>query len=332
MGVRRGLVQQTIAFLSAIESATLMGGSVEIDLRDCVYISRSAGLLLTAQIERCVARTPGCLNGYSPMDLDVCEGLQGLGFYKHLKFHSPLDQSGPLREDSITVRSGRGVIEDLSERLAEVAEVATPLFNDPLFVEQVHAALNEAITNVVGHAYLNETGTLPRTREGSAHEYVKPAVAPAAAPLDMWWFAGHADELTGELILCALDHGGTIPAVAPLRIPDVLKAFWLENPRRVSAARPEPTDAQILEAVARARREQIGTGRRGKGFPTMIGLVENVAMNGSVTVLSGSALYEFRYAGTDFKPLERCFTLNKSFDGTLIEWRISGPRDGRKEV
>jgi len=55
-------------------------------------------------------------------------------------------------------------------------------------------------------------------------------------------------------------------------------------------------------------------------------------MNGSVTVLSGSALYEFRYAGTDFKPLERCFTLNKSFDGTLIEWRISGPRDGRKEV
>lgn len=327
LSIRRGFVSATVDFINRIETATQLGSRVHIDLRDCVEISRSAGLLLTAQIERSIARHPGCLNGYSPNSVDVCRGLHGLGFYKHLNFLSPLDDYPGHVEDSITVCSGSGVTQDLSERLEKVAEVAEPLFEDSEFVAQVHAALNEAITNVVGHAYLMETGELPRTREHAPHEAVRPipeasAVRPDIS-LDRWWFAGHADAETGELLLLALDHGGTIPSVAPFRIPDVLRAFWQEYPRIVSKNKIEPSDAAILEAVAKARRQKIGTGRRGRGFPTMIGLVENFADSGSVTVLSGAALYEFTMVKGSDRATERSFSLSKSFHGTLIEWRIA---------
>jgi len=289
--------------------------------------------MLTAQIERCILRRPGSINGYSPVEVGACRMLHGFGFYKHLKFNTPrLIDPDAHPEDAITIRSGVGASSGMSENLEVVARVALPVFNDEAFVEKLHATLNEAMTNIVGHAYNAEPNSVPYANRAHFDNLQLPLARSGVVTIPQlqhrWWFAGTANDSDPQIHICALDHGTGVPAVAPFTMSSALEEFWAANPRKDPSR--NPTDAEVLEAVARARREGFGTGRRGQGFPNMIGLVEDAAARGSVTVLSGEALYEFRLLGPNSAKLERCFALRNRFAGTVVEWDISGPRSPRE--
>lgn len=338
LSLRPDHVEATLSYVEQIEMQTAKpGGTVYVNLADCDEISRSSCLLLTAQIERSLERMEGCVVGCSPRSPAVCQNLHDFGFYRHLHFMSPIDfkTDGDVPPESICVCSGAGVSEDLSERLERVAQVARFVFDDEAFVEKVHAALNEAVTNIVGHAYLNETGRRHRQMMANAEalgltDELDPAVDPAEMGAGRWWFAGHADIENRELFLYALDHGYGVPTIAPWTMRPTIDAFYADNPRS-GARRGQPfSEAETLNAVARACRAGYGTGRRGKGFPTMIGLVETETKKGSLVVVSGAARYEFRQSAA-LKPIERCSALSKSFPGTLLEWRIAAPRLGREK-
>lgn len=324
-------VVETLAYVEEIETqTTAVGGRVYANLAACTEISRAACLLLTAQMERSLERLDGCIEGCSPRSKSVCQNLHDFGFYKHLHFFSPIDfrTDGEVSPESICVCSGAGVTGDLSERLERVAQVSRFIFDDEDVVKKVHSALNEAVTNIVGHAYLSEAGRRRRLMlmeldPDGDHERL---VDPSERGLGRWWFAGHADIENGELYLYALDHGYGIPTIGPWTMRQTISAFYADNPR-ARARRLQPyTDAEILNAVARARRGGYGTGRRGKGFPTMIGLVETETKKGSLIVISGAARYEYRQSLALPKPIERCSPLSKSFPGTLLEWRIAAAR------
>ncbi|RZJ19087.1 MAG: hypothetical protein EON91_02515 [Brevundimonas sp.] len=304
---------------------------MDLDLSDCEEISRSAALVVTAQIERSLIRRPRCLNGFSPSTLDPCRRLHGLGFYKHLNFDTPRLVTDDDEVDAITVVSGTAVTAELSRELERVAEVAQPLFGNEEFVAHIHEALSEAMANIAGHAYIKGVERWALTLQSQSNELNSDAPEwlrqqAKAEALRKWWIAGHADNQTGELLLFALDHGHSIPVIAPFRMKDALEEFWNANPKLKPATKSAATDAQLLEAVARARREGYGTGRRGRGFPSMIGLVEHEAVSGAVSVISGGALYEYRKPGGDEPATERAIPLSKKFNGTMIEWRIGGAR------
>lgn len=320
-----------VRLLQQIEDITVADDcGLDIDLSACEVISRAAALLLTAQIERSWTRRPRCLNGYSPTSVEAIARLNGVGFYRHLDFYVPNALSDPEQVDALTVMSGTGVTEDLSKRLEEVAVLAGQNFGDADFVDHIYAALSEAMANIHGHGYMKgiENGAVGPHQV----EFVQPLAATdiiaqaKAEALERWWITGHYDPVLDELQLCALDHGHSIPVIAPLRMRAAMDEYWEANPERRPKERFRATDSEVVEAVARARREGYGTDRRGRGFPNMIGLVENEAASGGVTVLSGQALYEFRMDGGDEPAVERCFQLSKRFNGTLIEWRIGGAK------
>lgn len=323
-------VSHLLRLVEEIEVASdQVSPAFDIDLSGVEVVSRGAALLLTAQIERSWTRSPRCLNGYSPESVEASDRLNALGFYDHLGFVVPSHLLRPDLKDAITVVSGTGVTADLSNRLEEVAAVARPLFGDDIFVSHIHEALSEAMANIMGHAYIKgiEAGAI--TGESLTNRLMPPtlevlALQARAAALQRWWIAGHADADTGEMSLYALDHGHTIPVIAPYRMREAIDAYWLANPDRRPKRPYFPTDSELLEAVARARREGFGTGRRGKGFPSMIGLVENEATAGAVTVISGNAMYEFRMDKHANLLSERSYPLSKRLNGTLIEWRIGG--------
>lgn len=330
LGIDPSTVGPLLSLVAQIERHTLSGDGVDINMTETVKISRSAALILTAQLERSLTRSKGCLNGFSPIDMTACRRLHAFGFYKHLGFSTPPSiLSDPM--DDITVISGINVTPDLSSRLEMIADIATPIFGSSEFVEHIHEALSEAMANIMGHAYIKGVESVPLFAQtmlnvlntGSLESL---EVQARSAALERWWIAGHVDRASGELLLYALDHGHSIPIIAPFRMEDALEEFWSAYPEKRPLSKPRTTDAQLLEAVARARREGYGTGRRGRGFPSMIGLVEKEATSGAVTVLSGAALYEFNMLTHDAPATERTYPLNRRFPGTLIEWRIGGAR------
>lgn len=319
-----------------MEAASLVGrGDLILDMRECTFVSRAACLLLTAQIDRCHARNVGSVSGFNPHSRDVCKRLEDFGFYKHLNFRSPRFAANDDRAPHLKFCSGVGVSEDLSKRLEDVASLARFVFPEEDAVESIHEALNEAVTNIVGHGYSEE---VPHFVSSQPSAFMKSIGAGLQSPIALpkpvwhgrWWFAGYANETRGELLLYALDHGHSIPAIAPLTMRPTLIEFWKkqEPASRVAPASRRP--GEILEAVARARRMGLGTGRRGKGFPTMISLVENEGSQGSVRVLSGRGLYEFSKATPSGLGTERAFTLEKGLTGTMIEWRLALPRFARR--
>lgn len=331
-----GGLPEVLRLLERMELASMHGsGGLILDMRACTFVSRAACLLLTAQIDRCHARNPGSVGGFNPQSRDVCQRLEEFGFYKHLNFRSPSLPANDDQAPHLKFCSGVGVSEDLSNRLEEVASLARLVFPDKDAVDDVHEALNEAVTNIVGHGYseevspiqtdlMNSRFALQNSQSGGLKALPKPLWH------GRWWFAGYANVTRGELQLYALDHGHSIPAIAPITMAQPLVDFW-RHQDPTTRVKPENRKAgEILEGVARARRLGLGTGRRGKGFPTMISLVENDGSQGHVRVLSGAALYEFVKPTPHMIGKERAFTMDKSLTGTMIEWRLGLPRYARQ--
>lgn len=334
LGIELGDLAALLGFLDEIEVASLRGHKrIFLDLSTLRFVSRGACLMLVAQIDRCNARQPKAIGGLNPESRSVCQRLHDFGFYQHLQFSGPGEAVDEERRVSISVRSGVGATEDLSRQLEEVASLALPLFGDIDIVEAVHETLNEAVTNIVGHAYSKELGPGLSRQAVEKHLPWLSTFTASERPIwdGKWWFGGYANYERRELSLFALDHGHSVPTVAPTTMAQALVDFWrLKEPQ--NKIKPEDrTEREILEGVARARRSGVGTGRRGKGFPTMISLVENPTSCGKVRVISGSALYEFEKRHPLAVPREQSYDLSKAFGGTLIEWRLSSPEASRPE-
>jgi hypothetical protein len=151
----------------------------------------------------------------------------------------------------------------------------------------------------------------------SEHAYA--GVDPKSCMFGRWWFAGAV--VRGEARFYAYDHGAGIPVRAPFNMAEAISEYWRVNLRSRSAVSPL-TDCEVLEAVVRARRMGIDLGGRGKGFPEMIGLIEQPSVKGRVHVISGGARSRFSKVG-DTAPQERFAGLRLAAPGTLLVWQVS---------
>jgi hypothetical protein len=301
--------RSTIEFLARIqERACRRQLTTVVDLQAIRSITIEGCLLLTAELERCARSATQSVYAVMPVHESVCRRLDTFGFYSHLRLEGPVELSRRRlkkpQKDTIVVKSG--LREDIKDKLNDIAAVTTALFGDSAYAEAVEIALQEAMTNVMSHAF---DGPDPE-RE--------------ARQPGRWWFAGRIDRKRREAVFYALDHGVGIPARAPETIGDEIAEYWslqTKQPRRI-------LDKHILEAAVRARRKAGIVSRHNYGLPTMIGLVEDDSEAGSVDIHSRGGAYTFSkkvHQNGHPVPAERCYGLQQPFPGTLVVWRLAGP-------
>jgi hypothetical protein len=296
----------TVSFLAKIYDLIFVQKvAAMVDLRPCRTITPEACLLLTAELERCVRQRPQTQVWVRYPNLSaMSDDLDDFGFFSHLKMDQPV-RFRPRRTDrqqkgAILVRSG--VKEEITLKLRDIASVTNALYADSAYAEAVEIALQEAMTNVMSHAFPG----------GDAQQPAR------------WWFAGRTDEKRNEAVFYALDLGVGIPARAPTTMGNEITEFWL----RQSEQPPVMRDKHILEAAVKARRIEGIEARNNNGLPAMIGLVETDSWSGSVQIDSGRAGYEFsKKVGQNGHPVctERCYGFRRPFPGTLVVWRVAGP-------
>lgn len=296
-------------FLAAIRTAVLVRHlEITIDLRPLRRISPAATLLLAAEVERCNYLKPRSVWGYEPIAEEPQIVLAALGF--HDAVGSPHPASFDEWEGIAKIQSGSSNPADLARKLGQVAALAQAAWADDAFCNRVHGALNEAMTNVIMHAY-------------------DPSLNLNVADLGeegRWWVAGFAEPDTDHVWFMALDHGVGIPVSAPARNQDV---------RNYLAELQMPSDERIIySVVASEGRSRTGLPQHGKGVPAMIALIKDLAVEGSIWIMSGGGGFLLdKHAADKTSPsriYEMPFTLPARMSGTLILWKVGQPISSMK--
>jgi hypothetical protein len=183
-----------------------------------------------------------------------------------------------------------GTIVDMSEMLALQKRLEQELGYDLAF--DLCSGIQEAVTNAVHHAYIEERGDgLELKEEG-------------------WWlFAQHVD---GEVHISICDVGVGIrrslpkSGVWPVRVIDaMLKTIGAST----------DLDAKYIKAALELGETRTGEGNRGKGLPEMLQLVKNAGFGG-LRIHSNKGMYSYNSA----QKVEKILDYQDSMMGTLIQW------------
>lgn len=187
--------------------------------------------------------------------------------------------------------------------MAEVAELAFRAWRDRAFTDQVHASLNEAMTNVIMHAYPEDITDQSSCLPGQ------------------WWVAGIVNRQANKAFFFALDHGVGIPRTAIQNYDGLLEKFEFDP--------AEPHDHLILGAVVKEARTQTGLSQHGKGLMSMIRLIDEKAIGGSILIASQQGEHTIVKDMTQNHPLRRRVEYGRllpdRIPGTLIVWQLDGP-------
>jgi hypothetical protein len=291
----------TIKYINDIRASVGAGDGAFVDLKWCSGISAGACLMLCAEIELSNYLHSDSVGGRDPDNFTARDLLQSFGFHEHLGFRRRRVRKESPRFQTLRIRSGAGPGADVSKHLGEIADLARSLYGSAEIGGAVHRSLNEAMTNISGHAY---KGADPR----------------ACMP-GRWWFAGYCNKRLSKARFYAYDHGVGIPSRAPETMAAALIEYWNWKAGTASARLSAWSDRRILEAAVRARRVGIDVGTSGRGFPAMIGLIEESANEGLIHVMSRRAryLYGKRSNGVHF---ETCRASRSPTPGTLVVWEL----------
>lgn len=289
------------AFLTKFRRSVLRKDRrVYLDLSSCRSIDIVACMLLTAEIQRCDGLVPNFIHGCDPLGAQALDILRQFGFHEQLGIRSmgPHPNSGW----TATIRSGAGA-NQIAEKMAEVADLAFRAWGDQAYTDQIHAALNEAMTNVIMHAY------------PESHCAGEPCLP------GMWWAAGVVNTQMNEAWFFALDQGVGLPRTA-IRTYEGLLERWGIDPANA-------IDHLVIAAAIKEARTQTGLEQHGKGLNAMIRLIDEKSIGGSVLIASrGGEHMIVKNPDKDDPRLRRVEfgrQLLSELPGTLIAWKVNGP-------
>lgn len=297
---------ELVKFLTRIRRAVLLREKrVFVDLSTCLSIDTTACILLAAELHRCQSLAREYVYGCDPAAVDALKILRDLGFHELLKInnHAP----APASPWVARIRAGHGTEDGkVAPILDEVAQLALTAWGDPAFHSQILAALNEAMTNVLMHAY-------PETI--SARDDCVPGA---------WWAAGIVNPETNEAWFFAFDQGVGLPATVPARYENFFTRHGLDP--------NEPVDHLIMAAAISESHTQTGKEQHGQGLPAMIRLIDDKAVGGSIAIASLQGEHMIVKNPTKVEPqlrrVEFGRKLNGRIPGTLIIWKLDGPMVG----
>ncbi len=300
-----------LRYLNRIHLLALGGKRrVLVDLSRCEFISPVACLMLTAELQRCLILRPHCINGVDPNNDIARWTLDALGFYRMLGMESPRRRKGAVR-DVFQIQSG-GLDESVNnknsspgKRTYQVARIAMQAFEDELFAERVHVALNEAADNAIEWAY-------------------DPSLINPARSTRRWWICGFKAQGESRAFFFAYDQGASIPRTAPITSGERVEPILQPLLAKLGLRRIDAQDSHILEATIKEQRTRSDREHRGKGLTRMIQLAD-LSHQGSISIHSGRARYFYGRELDDDEPMEFASALPYYFPGTLIIWHVAGP-------
>jgi hypothetical protein len=290
-----------LTMLQTVRRNVVDGRNVTIDLRRTTLISPPATLLLAAEVERCNRFRPRSVWGAIPRSKEVRTTLNAFGFYEAIG--APDEVAEPWKGVA-RIQPGTGNPADIPRKLGLVAELATQTWPDPAFCDRVHGALNEAMTNVIMHAY----------DPGLLHKLEQPCI------IGRWWVAGFSPPNASHAWFIALDHGVGIPESAASKVQ--LNDDGNDKPGR--------TDERVLLAlIGDENRSRTGLPQHGRGIPAMLNLISDHATEGAIWIMSGRGGFMLEKRGATQTSPSRIYnlsyTLPARLPGTLILWKVGAP-------
>lgn len=222
-------------------------------------------------------------------DKHVRHRLEDMGFFDllHVRVRED-DESEFSGTKYIRFRSGKQVegkaIEDL--RMLDLE----PFFGGSVpRRRRLYAAVTEAMTNVVHHAYRDNVQT----------------------PRPNWWLSASHNAQTGEIRILLYDQGAGIPITVP-------KKFAERVQRMIS-----PTDADMIRVAHELTRTASGEEHRGHGLQRDVRkYVETVDCISAYRVTSLRGQYTWK-RGANGRTQESTHNFGRPLPGTLIEWRLT---------
>ena len=273
---------------------------VYINFREIEEISAGAALVLAAELDRWNHVRHHMGKKLRAVDVDewnqdVRDRLEEMGFFDLLQV--PVrrrDEDDRSNTKYIRFRSGTHVEGKAIEDLRTLDLV--PFFGDSVPKRRkLYAAVAEAMTNVVHHAYQNQT----RSRT------IRPN----------WWLSASHNVEAGEIRILLYDQGTGIPRTLPKRFGE-----------RVQQILPEglwSTDAEMIRAAHDLTRTASGERHRGHGLQRDVrGYVESVECVSAYRVTSLRGQYSWQ-RGPDGRSHESTHNYGRPLLGTLIEWRLT---------
>lgn len=271
-----------------------------IDFREIKTISPSAALVLVAELDRWnhepLMRNRNAKLGtidVDEWDSTVRSLLADMGFFDLLQVSNPLTNLVPddpsSRVSFVKFRTGEKVDGKAIEELRRTN--LAPFVGVPN-KHQLYAAVTEAMTNVVHHAYPHSPPPRPN-----------------------WWLSASHDVKNGEVVIMIYDQGAGIPETLPRNFAEQLRRLIPENLSK--------DHARMIQAAHEIRRSDTRQDHRGQGLGRDIRqYVETLNCSSRYRVLSlqGEYIVEKPAAGpsTDFLKNH-----GRSLYGTLIEWKLT---------
>ena len=272
------------------QSGRPQGDGVYIDFRKIRNLSPTAALILAAELDRWnQIKTRGRLQTVDAEQWDstVRVLLRDMGFFGLLRVEGSPGGVGGNDDEMRYVQFRTGRIAD-GEAIARLQEEnLEPVFGEMPRKEQLYAAVTEAMTNVVQHAY--------QARRRYPH----------------WWLAGSMNAHTSEVSVVIYDRGDGIPRTLPRRI-----AEWIKSIRK-------DADGLMIRAAHELMRSSTKQAHRGHGLSRDIrGYLNVLDCQASYRVVSRKGEYIYRR----FREGDERHELKshaEPLNGTLIEWMLT---------
>lgn len=272
-----------------------------IDFREIKTISSSAALVLAAELDRW-NHEPLMRNRNAKLrtvdveewDSDVRSLLADMGFFDLLQVSGPQVNPAPdglaSRVSFVKFRTGSKVDGKAIEELRKTDLM--PFVGVPNRYH-LYAAVTEAMTNVVHHAY--------------------PSSSRPARP--NWWLSASRSVETGEVAIMIYDQGAGIPGTLPRKFPEQLRSLIPESLTK--------DHARMIQAAHELRRSSTSQDHRGHGLGRDIReYVRSLGRSSRYRIVSLRGEYVLEKSATGpGKDLLK--NHSRSLSGTLIEWKLT---------
>jgi anti-sigma regulatory factor (Ser/Thr protein kinase) len=286
--------EQSVNFIADVRQIFASQRKRYIDFRPLTYIGPAAGLLLAAELDRRyrLANFRPRVIKLKEWNAEVKVALGQIGFFELLeaqgvnrvpKFQSP---------STIFLKylTGNQV---LGEKARELRIMLDKICGGTGQSAKLFAALTEAMTNVLHHAYPKD-----------ATYDVEPLIG-------QWWMSASYVVQTKKLSVLFLDQGVGIPATLPRKYPwERIRAFFAQYGL-------QENHSSLIKAAMELGRTATGEPFRGLGLIRNIRSFVEVHGTGRLRILSLRGEYIFHADGRE----ELC-DRNCSLGGTLLDWEI----------
>ena len=268
-----------------------------VNFDNIARVDNAAALMLAAEIDAWNTRNPhrGPLRSHDESwDPDVCQLFDTMGLFKLLQVDRQSLSNPAHASESVFMPFISHSRVDLDE-FSRFRKSIESEINQPLARRASHylfAALSEAVTNAVQHAYRGDEK-------------------------QKWWVSASYKKATGKLSILCYDRGLTIPKTLPH------SGKW-EVIRGIigNAGLDLGLDSDLIKGALMTRRTATRAHYRGHGLPQLMNFIDEVNM-GALTIYSrrGKVIYSKNEIEKQGKYSHE--SLSKPIEGTLIEWNVS---------